>query len=178
MTKLMFLTVALMLGAGCGGSSDPAPPAPNRRVFVTSTGYDGIQVSLAFADGVCATAAQAALLGGTWKAWLSAPGVNAIDRIADVGPWFRPDGQKAFNNKANLGTTPLVPINVDELGHTGISTFVWTGTQTGGTAGDACWNGSGVTTATYGVTNSTTFWTSNGIYDCGSANGRLYCFEQ
>lgn len=60
---LIILAVAL----GCGGSSDPSPPAV-KRVFVTSTGYDGFQVTPAFADGVCTSSAAGANLKGTWKA--------------------------------------------------------------------------------------------------------------
>lgn len=67
---------------------------------------------------------------------------------------------------------------MDELGHRGIAGFAWTGTQTGGTVGEACWDGGGVIVATYGATNGTSTWTANGIFNCGTSNGRLYCFEQ
>ena len=67
---------------------------------------------------------------------------------------------------------------MDELGHAGINGFAWTGTVTGGTAGETCWDGSGLNTAAAGATSLTTYWTFNIIFDCGTANGRIYCFEQ
>lgn len=176
---IMWVVVSFCLVA-CG-SSDPTSSATvtNKRLFVTSTAYSGYSIiSVSNADATCNTCATAAGLEGTWKAWISGPTVNAIDRIVDVGPWYKIDGSKAFNNKVNLMTTPIVNINVDENGNTVAGgVFTWTGTKTGGTTGRVCWDGA-FGAATYGIANGTTNWTENGVYDCGNANGHLYCIEQ
>lgn len=91
-------------------------------MFLTSQRYGGDlkgQVSgpssgLAAADALCQLAADAATLGGKFKAYLSDGSRGPADDLADVGPWFMvttkgfadPDA-KVFNNKANLSTTPL-----------------------------------------------------------------------
>jgi hypothetical protein len=173
------------------------PRAGQKRVFVTSSGYAGdLRGSgrgadgLAGADNLCQTSANAALLGGTWKAWLSSgapnqPASNAVDRIADVGPWYRLDGEKAFNNKANLMTGPLVALNVDENAHKaphGTVIPVWTGTRAGGTwSGEDCsqWlEGITLRSAVYGRAETLgSTWTDAGMIDCGGKHS-LYCFEQ
>ncbi len=60
----------------------------SKRIFVTSTLYSGNLGGLSGADAKCLTAAQSVNLPGTWKAWLSSSTINAIDRIAEVGPWY------------------------------------------------------------------------------------------
>jgi hypothetical protein len=47
------------------------------------------------------------------------------------------DGTLAFNNKANLMTSPLVPINVNEKGQV-THANVWTYTAVGGALGVDC----------------------------------------
>jgi hypothetical protein len=126
-------------------------------------------------------AATAASLGGTWKAWLSTGTVNAIDRIADVGPWYRIDGAKVFNNKASIVTSePVVEINVDEHGAMQV-TNAWTGTLNTGVADtfrcnewtdDAPVNGYEGTVG-FGVQ----FWSGGSSNPCALTNA-LYCFEQ
>jgi hypothetical protein len=60
-----------------------------KRVFVTSTRHDGDLDDelpagrLAGGDAICQARADAALRGGTWTAWLSAPGVSAASHITD-----------------------------------------------------------------------------------------------
>lgn len=53
----------------------------NKRVFVTSTWYDGNLGGLTGADNKCQTRADAVGLGGTWKAWLSSQTVSAASRL-------------------------------------------------------------------------------------------------
>lgn len=189
-------------GAGGGSSTTPRMgPAPGqKRVFVTSSLYSGnlkvegqAATGLEGADNLCRTAAAAANLGGTWKAWLSAGvpaatvtmSTNAVDRIAEVGPWYRLDGSKAFNNKANLMTAPLVPLDRDENGRPipGSSSLqVWTGTSAGGRwSGTDCdqWtSGFANRSGTAGLaTSADQMWTDGAHGNCGSGL-RLYCFEQ
>jgi hypothetical protein len=185
---------------GQGESAETQPPdagrpaAGQKRVFVTNAAYigdlrtaAGTPDGLAAGDRLCNTSAQAAALGGTWVAWLSASGLggstNAADRIADVGPWYRLDGHKVFNNKANLMTAPLLPIDVDENGRQiVIPVDVWTGTGVGGrsSAHDCnAWNGGPIVgNGTAGVSNGTDErWTDALLGNC-SEKRHLYCVEK
>lgn len=203
-------------GSSSGGSSgstdagkdtavDP-PIVPNaKRVFETSgswngnlkaegggtTGPDG-------ADKLCAGAALAASLGGTWKAWISAPGDEAADRIADVSPWYFVDKKtKVFDTKMGLGqgalvpsaagikVGPLVDINMNELGTTNSPKNDWTGTlKTGKVSPFAC---NGFTNSQsvngyeglvgIGISFDLTWWTDSSTNPCATTN-RLICFEQ
>jgi len=170
------------------------PAAGQKRVFVSNASYPadlrsagGGSDGLAAGDKLCNTAAQAATLGGTWKAWLSGTSLagttDAADRIAEAGPWYRLDGQKAFNNKANLMTAPLVPLNVDENRRQIIlPAEVWTGTRVGGRAsaldcngwGGGAFNGNATTGSTDGVDQR---WTDATLTRCAE-KARLYCLEQ
>src|SRR5262245_3061033 len=74
------MVAALALLGGCGDDeTDTAGPGgtlPPRRVFVTSAIYPGNIGGLMGADAKCQTSADAAMLGGSWRAWLSQDGVN------------------------------------------------------------------------------------------------------
>lgn len=193
-------------GGGAGGGIEPPPvgnPSPRmplpgqKRVFVTSARFGGnLQMAgqaptgLEGGDNLCRTSATAANLGGTWKAWLStgmrmgAAATNAIDRITEVGPWYRMDGLKAFNNKANLMLSPLVAIDHDENRRMipGEGLEVWTGTSVGGkSSGLDCdhWSvGAANRPATAGLPISKDMrWSDGGPVDCGLER-RLYCIEQ
>ena len=165
----------------------PSPVASSRkRLFITSITMAPSFGGLAQADTLCNTAAQAANKSGTWKAWLSSSTMSAPSRIADVGPWSqeRPDGGLilTFNNRANLSTTPLAPIVLDEQGRSLTSANYWTGTAGGGTIGSTCNNWSNVSgySGTYGSSGSTsTNWTaaSSDAYCTGSMMS-LLCIEQ
>jgi hypothetical protein len=86
------------------------------------------------ADRICQ---EGALFGGVWKAWLSDSTTNAIDRIADVGPWYTMNGLYAFENKAQLAQTPSAIIDVDQWGIVVAASSYYTGTHLGGTSADA-----------------------------------------
>ncbi|MEO6955006.1 MAG: hypothetical protein ABI321_24615 [Polyangia bacterium] len=164
----------------------------NKRVFITATSYGpnfaataGTSDGLAGADGICAIAASAASLGGKWKAWLSNSVTSAIDRINEVGPWYRLDGQEAFTGKANLASVPLVTLSITEQGTASTAAAVWTGTQNGGTASTSCEWGNDpnhlnvLLTSGIGSGTSTSDWTAAGTRKCdGSVTLPLYCFEQ
>lgn len=172
-------------GADASPMIDTVPAV--KRVFVTSSQYDGNLAPLGGGDALCQQIAADARLGGTWKAWLSIGGASAVDRIADVAPWYLVDGvTKVFATKAQLRARPTVIINQDESG-TIIDPMVTaprdlvveTGTLNGGLAGADCggWTNTGM--GTYGFLDLPEYWTeyADGICDVGS-NKRLYCFEQ
>ena len=64
-----------------GDTLTPSPTPAPKRVFVTSTTYKGNLGGLAGADAKCQTRANAASLGGTWKAWLSDSTTSAASRL-------------------------------------------------------------------------------------------------
>jgi hypothetical protein len=191
-------------GGGDAGTSDGGVPA--KRVFVTFNVYTGDLKTqgggtdgLDGADKLCALAAASVNLGGQWKAWLSTSSVNAIDRIAEVGPWLNLAKQVVFFNKATVKSGALVPIRYSERAHDitsgGPTSATWTGTNGDGvrsqpgTADRTCldwtigtvdisappssWNqaqdGSGLSAGK--------LWTEFGIHHCDDKH-RLVCFEQ
>ena len=177
------LCVALMVVLGCSSGEDEPPPESPLRVFTTRLTYAPDLGGLAGADAKCQLAADSAVLGGTWSAWLSTPTVNAIDRVPADEPYFLVGfTPRVFNNKANWTTLPLEPIDRGEdgedLGCTGLGCAVWTGTQLGGTAapGWSCnWDGTDANTCRIGVADVTdSNWTDN---NSNPAVARLYCME-
>lgn len=175
-------------GEGTGGTG--GVPEGAKRVFITSTQYSGdLALHGSAADGLdggdalCQLAADAAALGGQWRAWLSATNISAIDRIDDVGPWYRLDGTIVFQNKASIVTAgPLVSIDVDENGNDPMSS-AWTGTQNSGVPDlfrcEDWTSESFQKQATTGFTTTLTldFWTESSTHTCDFENS-LYCFEQ
>lgn len=129
--------------SGVGGMPDmtsmPASPM-TKRLFVTSISYESYFVS----DVLCQYAAENGKLGGAWIAWLSTQTIrplNAIDRIVDLGPWYDLKGNKVFENKETMVTGPLVPIQIDELGHEVFAgSRIWTGTDSLGSYSNVCFN--------------------------------------
>jgi hypothetical protein len=170
--------------------ASPVIPAGAKRLFVTSLAYPGDlrtagqgSTGLSGADALCQNHAQAASMGGTWRAWLSDSFVNAITRITGEGPWALLDGRIAFTNRAELQTVPRIPIQVDERGVV-LNRLVWTGTQVGGVGdGNTCFNwtsSSGEAKGTIGYLGGSIFprdWTKGRVDDCISER-HLYCFEQ
>jgi hypothetical protein len=155
-----------------------------KRIFVTSVKFDGNLGGLAGADAKCASAAAGANLPGEWRAWLSNGTTDALDRIADVGPWYLVGGlDRVFNNKANLTTTPLAPITRNQNGESRGwgSADVWTGTRAGGTRGvQTCQNWTSATfqdTGLTGTSASDTDWTEDLNGACNAPRS-LYCLQQ
>ncbi|MBL9014318.1 MAG: InlB B-repeat-containing protein, partial [Myxococcales bacterium] len=62
-------------------------------MFTTSAAYDGRLGGLAGADSKCQALANAAGLGGTYRAYLSATGLHAYSRFTGASGWTRVDGQ-------------------------------------------------------------------------------------
>ncbi|MDP1825492.1 MAG: DUF1554 domain-containing protein [Archangium sp.] len=161
----------------------PAPlPTTRKRLFVTSTSFQANFGGVSGADALCQNAATAANKGGTWKAFVSSTTETAIARMAEVGPWYqeRSDGSfvRTYNNKANLGTTALSLIYVDEQGRgSASSTFdptYWTGLTATNQVGATCagWTVTSGSSALVGKDGST-----GGSDSCSSQNA-LLCLEQ
>lgn len=158
-----------------------------KYIFVTSAQYSSDLGGLAGADEKCNIAATAAGLPGTYTAWLSDNNTNAIDRITGTGPWYLVDGgTRVFNNRANLQTTPIAPINTDENGKVIGDVGVWTGTAVGGT-GSGTGNCAGWTGGDYSggfdcgevgdSSHTDSGWTLGYCLGCGN-NYSLYCLEE
>lgn len=176
-------------------STDVVDAATSRpkRVFVTHEKWNGDLISAARAaghvsthDGVEAADAlcndTASALGGHFRAWISTSGVDAIDHIADVGPWLDLDGVEIFANKSELASNPRGAILRDERGEI-TDLAVWTGTLASGVAAtDTCRDWSSSSAGDHGVcglNNTTTQekWSDGTIPECSGAYN-LYCFEQ
>lgn len=176
-----------------------------KRVFVTSQSYDGALDAaggvedghgLEGGDALCALVAEAAGLQGNWRAWLSADGVDAIDRIDNVGPWhsMAPFCPEVFPTRAAITVYgPEVAIDYDERGKPATDTTVWTGTGEDGrsdgldcegwtrpfsTAGGFQFEEGlvGVARPSAGL-DQPEYWTSFVSNPCHFENA-LYCFEQ
>lgn len=190
---------------GCGAGLKCAAGActldnvtPAQRVFVTSASFSGnLKVlgnaanGLAGGDALCSTAAAAAGLGGAWKAWLSAGTTRAPDRITGNGPWVVVGTTTtAFNNKANLSTLPLAPIDRNENGGS-VGGVAWTGTATGGAPSSDCTGWTTSSTCSSGCDGSLLgmagdpsggqqrgrdVWTQWAVQNCGDSH-HLICLE-
>jgi hypothetical protein len=177
---------------GLVDSGDGALPRPYRTVFVTSDTDNGIMDGVVGADARCAAAATRGKLGpGPWVAWLSAPGVNAINRITFDGPYRLVNGGQVVSGKAQLASGNItVGIDLDEVGKTPTGEpWVWTGTRPNGEGkpDTNCSNWSTNNLAIFGTVGtmgrSDSKWTNNdgpggGFPDFGCQTlGHLYCFE-
>ncbi len=171
-------------GGGCAGV--------DKRVFATSTTYRGNLGGVIGADAKCQTQADAATLGGTWRAIISQPvaanwAANRIDynwdRLVDI------NGTVIATSPSDLWDGTIAsPINIDENGvvQTG---NVWTSSTSFGasisentTVGDNCSNwtdglsdSSGLKAGAISAVNST--WISGVNGRCWSDFNRLYCAE-
>lgn len=164
------------------GSPLPTFAIPGKKVFITSTPTTGNLGGLAGADATCQAEANAQMLGGTYKAWLSTSTVNAIDRLISDGPWVRVDGVKVADNKTDLTDGEIfTTISVDAAGNYLSGDAVWTGTDsTGIKMADTCgdWSLGGFLNfghqgAYFSVTN---VWTDHQFIQCSNMR-RFYCFE-
>jgi len=177
--------------AGDGGDAGTGP----KRVFITSTTFGGDfggQHGQAGADAICQGLATARFGASRFVAWISESvgAKDAIDHLADVGPWYLTDRRTLiFANKAAIVTGPLRGINLDETG-ANVSTAdrVWTGTllsgRVGGASNATCtdWTITGIAANTTGISGTvaserTGDWTQAFSEQCFNRN-HIYCFEQ
>lgn len=143
--------------------------------------------SVASADARCQGLAEAAGLGGVFRAWLSDDTTSPSVRFARATvPYRLVSGTQVANDYADLTDGSLDhPIDADVTGTTLADVpEVWTGTYTDGTSsGSSCGNWTNTTAstpyATVGVTNNGgAAWTEIYMQFCDRTGPRLYCFEQ
>jgi hypothetical protein len=172
---------------------NPSPTASQsaqKRVFVTSTTYDGNLGGTDGADAKCQASAEAAGLGGQWIAWLSTQQNDVRDRLDKNSNGYALLDGTSIADVWNYASTSKIdhPININEYGNI-VSDLphemeVWTNT--------AAW-GSHVTTGEISCNSFTTnssemkgiggsiglTWEWTGVFGetCNVAN-HLYCFEQ
>jgi hypothetical protein len=152
------------------------------RVFVTSTTPTGNLGGVAGADALCNQLATAAKLGGTYRAWLSVSGADAIDHITSTGPWHLVTGELVAPNKTMLtGANLKHLIDKDEKGATPplAEDRTWTGTGANGRyVGPDCaqWTGAGSGLVGEARNPTTGKWTALVAEACTEVN-RVYCFE-
>jgi cysteine-rich repeat protein len=164
-----------------------------RRVFVSSSEYQGNLGGIAGADGKCQTLANGAGLGGTWMAWITTGSSSTSPEnrfpTKSAGPYVKVDGGKVADSWDDLTDGGLdSAINRDEFGAVVMGeSEVWTNTTPGGNMqfGDyECynWTDNGQMPDANGQIGSLQAvnggWTDvNQIRDCASGK-RIYCFEQ
>ncbi|EKD84870.1 MAG: Peptidase S8 and S53 subtilisin kexin sedolisin [uncultured bacterium] len=161
----------------------PSPISSVKRIFVTSTTYQGNLGGLSGADNKCQQIAESASLGGIWKAWLSTPGTSALSRIVHGNDYYKlVNGTVIANNWNDLTDGSLLaPINVTESG-VNLDTTVWTNTLPDGyqepfSCGDWTSVSSGINGVIGKSSETSAYWSDFDRAYCSSSNS-LYCFEQ
>jgi len=165
-------------------------------VFVTKKTFSGNLGGVAGADEECQTAAAAAGLAGTFRAWLSdfAATKNAIDQVPEGGPWRKLAlgrdaklGDIVFTNRDNWKGYPRSPIDVNELGEAtpagnAVGSKAWTGTDVGGKAygNSTCrsWDSVGTSYGgLYGSPGNVDKWTRDDIVIGCGLSAALICYQ-
>jgi hypothetical protein len=167
-------------GGGTGGTAN------ERRVFVSSEMYDGNMGGVVGADDACQTLADAASLGGTWKAWVG-DGTASPETtfVQSELPYVLVGGGTVANDWADLTDATLqAAIDHDETGTAidpGSNTHVWTGASTtGGPLPYHCegWTSTVPDFTPRGLLTATdSTWVMAGPDPCATPN-HIYCFEQ
>jgi len=162
-----------------------------KTVFASSSTQAGNLGGLTGGDAICQGLADAASLGGTYKAWLSDSTASPATRFVQWnGPYERVDGVRIAENWADLTDGTLAaPISLTETGAVASGpAAVQTGTDPQGfgvitAPGPYCmdWTssaGAGVATIVRGNSGETgTNWTNAGTAGCANVI-RIYCVEQ
>jgi len=207
--KTVILAAVSAVAFGMSGMSGAtAQDAANMSFFITSVGLgNGADLGgLAGADAQCQSLAEAAgSTGKTWRAYLSAEGVDARDRIG-TGPWVNFNGVTIATDVASLHSDAN-PINketgltetgaaVPGRGETPNQHDILTGTKADGTlaVGQTCadWTSSGEGTAMVGhfdragpdsLATATSWNAAHPSRGCSQealigtgGNGYFYCF--
>jgi hypothetical protein len=154
-----------------------------KRVFVSSSLSDGALGGLAAADTNCQALANAAGLGGSYKAWLSdATGSPSTRFTHSLLPYALVDGTQIAANWAAL-TSGSLSHAIDLTETSGSYTdYVYSATNSDGTYFgsadcDGWTSGSSIDTAMVGYSPDANQWSHVGIIGC-DANQGTYCFEQ
>jgi hypothetical protein len=120
------------------GADESVGAGPRKRIFVTSMAYAGNLGGSGGADALCQAVADAAVLSGTFVAFVPSDTADAIDRVGD-GPWYSADRSTLlFTGKAKGshpldGGGPAAPIALDENLQPFTYATYWTGSQQDGT---------------------------------------------
>jgi hypothetical protein len=150
-------------------------------VFVTSVEFNPVETA-GEADKLCEQlAAQAGLPEGTYVAWLSTKGKDAIDKLAGASGWVRVDGLPFADSAGDLvAGKVLYPPRIDENGEVvPQNTRVATGTLPDGTASDLnCgnWTKKNEDYFSGDPASGTALWTERNQAGC-SQPARYYCFQ-
>lgn len=145
----------------------------------TSPAFGGI----AGGDAYCQSAAEAAGLTGTYRAWLSDDTIDARDRFAGTSGWVRVDGAPVASTITRLldQREMFNPILVDETGAGNRVGSVWTGTGVDGRRESKhCdnWSGtSGAAAAGYTFFGVGAFSMFSPSAACTNPAHGLLCFE-
>lgn len=162
----------------------------DKFVFITSTLYNGNLGGVAGADTKCQAHADAASLGGTFKAWIADDtdaNAPAARFYQSPNPYKLTTGTTVANNWADLTDGTLsAAIDYFETGaHRGSSSNnVYTNVNTDGTrkGTDSClgwtWSSSGQSGEIGFSTVTDSTWTDDSTAACSSTFFRLYCFQQ
>ena len=170
-----------------GSASATPTPIPAKKVFITSTTYNGNLGGLSGADAKCQARATAADLGGNWKAWLSDNTTSASSRLThSTLPYKLINGSTIANNWSDLIDGTLQnPINITETGSFQ-GNYVYSGTNSNGeimnpgTSKCADWTVSNVANGPglLGHSGYTDYrWSWGTSYSCANQYP-LYCIEQ
>lgn len=180
-------------------SADAAPAdlasvdqgAGAKRVFLTSGFYKGDLKSvtgaasgIAGADQLCNQLAQAAGLGGTFRAWLSTGRESAFDRITGDGPWVNMMGSLLFADHAALRGAAAAGLTFTERRSPLTETYARTGTLADGSAApDRCadWEATTANGAPLAATAGSIYggaaWTQTLSPITCATPQPFYCFE-
>ena len=160
------------------------PPITTRRAFQPATSWKS-GGGLVDADATCQQAADAASLGGTFRALLATSTATAISRF-DLGGsnWVRLDGIELASSTAKLASGDTVaPLNVSERGvYLLPNGRVWTGAVTPSVVGDAaCVDWTGAQPTVMGRSGSPVSVgpsAFDGVFEaCNVMSMWLYCLE-
>ncbi len=168
-------------------SSTTSGRPSGRRVFLSSETYDGNLGGVEGADDACQELAEAAKLGGQWRAYIVEPGNDLSRHTQDDRPLVRLDGVRVADDWDDLTDGSIdATIHIDENGEER-SGNAWTGFyDVLGVDDNWCegWTFNGgnclqiEVCGSAGESNMTdTHWDGYYIFHC-SDEYRLYCVEQ
>lgn len=167
-----------------GDASDNLTVNGPYLVFATSTTHNGNIGGVSAADTICQTRANAEILPGTYRAWITSSSTDEpVDRFENVSTtraFYRLDGVKVVDDWADLVDGGLDnAISVDETGAAATG-FVWTNTtpsgSVNGTNDCSNWTSTGPSGVRGDVTDTSNWWTQHSTNSCSNAR-HLYCFQ-
>ncbi len=170
------------------GSGQPltaiTAPVDSKKVFITAATYNGNFGGVDAADTICQNRAQDLGLPNhdKFRAWLSDGWGNyAIGRFFSDGPWYRLDGVKVADSKADLIDGEIFT-SINYTGTSYIGDIVWTGTTEAGLSKSPyCANWTSNAGTDYGTFGTSTLidrmWTEWSVTMSCNYGAALYCFE-